>query len=156
MEKKVLDYSEILEYSDPGIEYCFVDKAEVCPGEEAWGTKLASMQDWYFKFHFPGNPMMPGIFVMESIMMTGALAIHTLEGKKNLLLLFNGCKDMRMYRSVRPGDIVNTHVVIESYKHGVIKSYGEAYVENQIVCKLNFMHIAPDEMPEMKKKDEVC
>jgi len=148
MEDKVyINYENIFEYSKNTIEYMFVDKAEVIPGKEAWGIKLASHQDWYYKMHFPGNPIMPGILVMEAIMTTGSFVIYTMEGKKDIQLLFNESKSMKMYRSVRPGDILKTHAVLERYRLGVAKFIGEAFCEDELVCKMEFVLIAPEEFP---------
>lgn len=148
MENKIhINYENIFEYSKDTIEYMFVDKAEVIPGQEAWGTKLSSHQDWYYKIHFPGDPIMPGVLVMEAIMTTGSFIIYTMEGKKELRLLFNESKNMKMYKSVRPGDVLNTHAVLNSYRLGVGKFTGEAFCEDGLVCKMEFTLIAPEEFP---------
>ena len=152
-DKKVLiDYENIFEYSKNTIDYMFVDKAQVVVGKEAWGQKLASMQDWYFKMHFPGNPIMPGVLIMEAIMTTGSFIIYTMDGKKDIQLLFNGCDSMKVYKGVRPGDILNTHAILEMYNRGVAKFYGEAFTDGDMVCKMNFVLIAPEEFPKRREK----
>lgn len=153
MDQKVLiDYRNMFEYTKNTIDYMFVDKAEVIPGKEAWGQKLASIQDWYFKMHFPGDPVMPGALVMEAIMTTGSFAVYTLSGKKDIKLLFNECNNMKLFKSVRPGDILNTHAILEMYRRGVARFYGEAFTEGDIVCKMNFVLIAPEEFPKRREK----
>ena len=147
-EKISLDYRTLYDYVKVTVEYTFIDTAEVVPGREAWGQKLASTQDWYFKIHFPGNPIMPGVFIMESIMTTGSLIVYTMEGKKNIQLLFNGCESVKLYNSVRPGDILRTHVVLERYRSGFAKFDGEAFVDDKLVCKMKFILIAPEEFPK--------
>lgn len=147
MEDKIaLNYENILKYTRNSIEYLFVDKAEVIPGKMAEGVKLLSSQDWFFKVHFPGNPIMPGVLIMESIMTTGACILTTLPEKQDLSLLFNGCDHMRLYQSVRPGDILKTRVELISYKYGIAKFEGMAFVENVKVCSMNFTLVAPDEV----------
>ncbi len=144
-----INYENIFEYGEDDMSYLFVDKAEVLPGIEAHGIKLASTQDWYFKIHFPGNPMMPGVFIMESIMTTGSLILYTMPEKKGEMILFNGCKDVRIYRSVRPGDILDTYVKLESYKRGIASFSGEASVEGRLVCKMHFTMTVPSELPQI-------
>jgi len=151
-ESVSFNYANLFDYVKDPIEYLFIDKAEVIPGKEAWGQKLASMQDWYFKMHFPGNPIMPGVFVMESIMTTGSLIIYTMSGKKNIQLLFNSCEGMKMYHSVRPGDILKNHVVLERYRSGFAKFHGEAFVEDELACKMDFVLIAPEEFPKRQEE----
>ena len=151
-EKVLIDYRNMFEYAKDTIDYMFIDKAEVIPGKEAWGKKLASMQDWYFKIHFPGDPVMPGVFVMEAIMTTGSLAVYTISGKKDIKLLFNDCSNMKLFKSVRPGDILNTHAILEMYNRGVAKFYGEAFTDGGMVCRMNFVLIAPEEFPKRREK----
>lgn len=149
MEERILvNYENMFDYVKNEVEYLFVDKAEVIPGKEAWGTKLASSQDWYFKIHFPGDPNMPGVFVMESIMTTGSLIVYTLPGKKDIKLLFNGCSEMKLFKSVRPGDVLKTHVVLERYRRGLAQFWGEAFCDDNLVCQMKFILIAPEEFPK--------
>lgn len=149
MEDRIyINYENIFDYAKDSIEYMFVDKAEVVPGKEAWGTKMSSHQDWYYKMHFPGNPIMPGVFVMEMIMTTGSFIVYTMENKKDIQLLFDGCKSIKMYKSVRPGDILKAHVELKKYRLGVGYFVGEAYVDDKLVCKMEFTLIAPEDFPK--------
>lgn len=150
-EKVLLDYRNILDYTKNSIEYLFVDKAEVLPGKEAWGTKLSSVQDWYYRMHFPGNPIMPGVFLIEALMTTASFIIYTMEGKKDIQLLFDSVRGMKMYNAVHPGDVLKTHATLERYRLGVGKFTGEAYVEDKLICKIEFTLIAPEEFPRRKE-----
>lgn len=149
----VLDYENMLEYIKDDMEYLFVDRVEVIPGKSAEGIKLASSQDWYFKIHFPGNPMMPGVFIMESIMQTGGYIINTMPGKKDFALVFRGCKSLDFYKDVRPGDILRTHATLESYKRGVAKFFGEAFVDDVKVCSMKFTLVVLEEIPKILPKE---
>ena len=146
-EKIILDYRNMAEYFQQDVEYVFLDRVEIVPGEKAYGIKLASTQDWYFKIHFPGNPIMPGVLIMEAIQQAGGLIVNAMPGKKKLSLLFHSCESMRMYREVRPGDILTIEVKLESYRHGIAKYYGEAHVGENLSCAMHFTLIAPQEIP---------
>ena len=151
MEKILLDYKNILDYAEDVIEYLFVDRVEVEIGERACGTKHASLQDWYFKIHFPGDPMMPGVFVMEAVMQTGLFIISTIPEKQHVKFVFRECSKVKLFRSVRPGDVLYTDVMLESYKRGVARFKGKAYVNDELACNMDFTMVAPQELPQIKK-----
>lgn len=147
------DYRNILEYTKDVQEYLFVDKVTV-EGNKATGRKLVSSQDWYFCIHFPGNPIMPGIFIMESIMQTGTFIVSAMPGKKDIPLVFDSNEKTKFYKGVRPGDILKTEVELLSYKRGIIKFVGQAHVDEDLICKMGFTLVAPDELTMncLKKK----
>lgn len=146
MNKIAIDWKHIDEYIADPIEYRFIDKVEVIPGSEAWGVKLASSLDWYFKAHFPNDPAMPEGFIMETIMQTGVFIITTLPETDNKLMMFQSCESMKIYGLVRPGDIIDTHVSLKSYRHGIAKYFGEARVGEHQVCSMEFTLISKNEI----------
>lgn len=150
MEKKlVLNYENMPEYFRQTADFIFLDKAEIVPGISAEGMKLASAQDWYFGMHFPGNPVMPGVFQMEALMQTGGLIINAMEGKKELTLMFGECKSVRIRKSVRPGDVLKTNVVLQSYRRGVAWFQAEAETNGEVSCTMQFSLVAPSEMHQV-------
>ena len=154
MDKLLLDWSNMDAYTRVPISYRFVDKVEVVPGREAVGMKAVSSQDWYFKIHFPGNPVMPGVFLMEAMQQTGLFIITTLPETKEKLMLFQGCKNMRMYRSVRPGDIIKTYVALKSFRHGIADFEGKACIQESeketLACAMSFTLIIQSQLLQIK------
>lgn len=153
-DKLILDYKNMQEYFRQTKEFIFLDKVEIIPGKSAEGVKLASSQDWYFQYHFPGNPMMPGVFQMEALMQTGGLIINAMEGKKELSLLFGECKSVKIRKSARPGDILKTNVILESYKRGIAWFRAEAYIEGKVSCTMQFSLVAPSEVRQIMQRNE--
>ncbi|MFA9376893.1 MAG: 3-hydroxyacyl-ACP dehydratase FabZ family protein [Lachnotalea sp.] len=130
-------------------EFIFIDSIEVEPGIYAEGVKKVEETDWYFQYHFPGNPIMPGVFQMEALMQTGGLIINTLEGKKELKLYFGECKSVRINESVRPGDVLKTIVTLKTYRRGIAWFDAKAMIGDKISCKMQFSLIAPDEVGQI-------
>ena len=141
-----INEDNILEYFRQTREYIFLDSVEVEPGKSAKGFKKLTEGEWYFPMHFPSNPMMPGVFQMEAIQQTGGLIINTLEGRKELALLFYACDDVKVYKAAKPGDELITAVEMEKYRRGVAKFVGKAMVNDEISCEMKFTLIAPEEM----------
>ena len=146
-----IDYTNIKTYTRTHTKWTFVDEADVIPGKSARGKKLASLLDWYFELHFPGDPVMPGVLIMEFIMMTGALILTTLPEKNHLEFLFRGCDNLRFYREVRPGDILTNEVELISYRRGVAQLHGTAKAGDALVCTMQFTIVAPEELPPPPK-----
>ena len=144
MDKVSFTWENIEEYLNIPIDYRFVDLADVIPGVEGWGRKIVSSQDWYFRIHFPGNPVMPGVLVMETMRQTGLLVVNALHNESVKEMVFVGCSKMKMFNSVRPGDILNTHVIVEDYSQGITSFHGEVKISRHgeekelLACSMNF------------------
>ena len=78
LDKKQIE--EIIPQRDP---FLMIDEVEsFVPGESAVAYKNVREDEWYFKGHFPGNPIMPGVLITESLAQTGAVAILSMEENK--------------------------------------------------------------------------
>ena len=77
---------------------------EYIPGESAICYKDVKEEEWYFKGHFPGNPIMPGVLITESLAQAGAIAILSKEENKGKNALFGGINKMKFKKQVVPGD----------------------------------------------------
>lgn len=140
---------DLYDYFRQTPDYIFIDDIEVVPGERAVASKRLSEDTWYFKSHFPGNPMMPGVFQMEAMMQAGGLILNTLPGKKELRLYFSESKSVKMYAGVHPGDTLTVDVVLKRYGRGVAWFDAEARVGDKCTSKMTFSLIAPDEVQQI-------
>ena len=80
---KMLNKEEIKNIIPQREPFLMIDEVEeFVPGESCTAYKNVSADEYYFKGHFPGNPIMPGVLIVESLAQTGAVAILSMEENK--------------------------------------------------------------------------
>ena len=123
----------IIPQRDP---FLMIDEVEeYVPGESAIAYKNVNEQEWYFKGHFPGNPIMPGVLIAESLAQTGAVAILSMDENKGKNALFGGIDKMKFKRKVVPGDRLKLEVKIIKRKGPIGVGEAIAPIDEKIVAK---------------------
>ena len=127
------EIKNIIPQRDP---FLMIDEVEeYVPGESAIAYKNVNEQEWYFKGHFPGNPIMPGVLIAESLAQTGAVAILSMDENKGKIALFGGIDKMKFKRKVLPGDRLKLEVKIIKRKGPIGGGEAIATVDEKIVAK---------------------
>jgi 3-hydroxyacyl-[acyl-carrier-protein] dehydratase len=93
---------EIIPHRDPFLLIDEVNELEV--GIKATATKYIKEDDFWFKGHFPGYPVTPGVLMVEMLAQTGAVALLSKEENKGKLAFFAGINNVKFKRQVLPGD----------------------------------------------------
>lgn len=127
------EIKNIIPQRDP---FLMIDEVEeYVPGESAIAYKNVNEQEWYFKGHFPGNPIMPGVLIAESLAQTGAVAILSMDENKGKNALFGGIDKMKFKRKVVPGDRLKLEVKIIKGKGPIGVGEAIATIDEKIVAK---------------------
>lgn len=127
------EIKNIIPQRDP---FLMIDEVkEYVPGESAIAYKNVNEQEWYFKGHFPGNPIMPGVLIAESLAQTGAVAILSMDENKGKNALFGGIDKMKFKRKVVPGDRLKLEVKIIKRKGPIGVGEAIATIDEKIVAK---------------------
>ena len=104
MELDIKEIMEILPHRPP---FLLVDRIVECePGRSAQGVKCVSMNEPFCPGHFPGQPIMPGVLILEALAQTGAVAALSLPENRGRLAVFGGVKNCRFKKPVTPGDVL--------------------------------------------------
>lgn len=142
---KSLKIKEILQLLPHRYPFLLVDRVlEIVPGERARGYKNVSINEPFFQGHFPGEPVMPGVLVVEALAQLGALAVLSREESRGKLALFVGINAFRFRQVVRPGDRLDLEVVLTAARPSAGKGKGTARVEGKLAASGELLFILTD------------
>jgi 3-hydroxyacyl-[acyl-carrier-protein] dehydratase len=132
---------EVLKRLPHRYPFLLVDRAEdYREGESILGIKCVAASEPHFTGHFPENPVMPGVLIIEAMAQTGALLMSkTLDADiARTVIYFIGVDKARFRRPVRPGDVLEMPVSIVKQSRGIFKFEGEARVNGVKVADATF------------------
>lgn len=120
--------------------FLLVDRIEELePGKKAVGIKNVTANEYFFQGHFPGNPIMPGVLIVEALAQVGCVAILALEENKGKLGVFAGIDGVRIRKQVVPGDVLRLEAEVIAMKRGIGKAKVAAYVDGKIAVEGEIM-----------------
>ena len=147
MKKLILDKDAIYQYQQNREPYLMIDHAsEVIPGISSKGYKDLKKDEWFFEVHWPNDPNMPGMLQIEALVQMSSLAILTLPNNKGKIMYLSSSKNLKLIKKIIPNSRLNIETKIKSFKRGIAVCDGVGTVENEIVCKAEFILILPDEL----------
>ena len=107
---------------------------ELVPGEKAVAKKNVTMNEPYFMGHFPGNPVMPGVLIIEALAQTGAVAILCQDEWKGKTAYFAGINNAKFKQKVVPGDTLELTTEIIKVKGPIGVGKAVAKVNGKTAC----------------------
>lgn len=127
-----IEIMEILPHRQPFLLIDTVEELE--PGVRAVATKNVTYNEPYFAGHFPGNPVMPGVLIVEALAQTGAVAILSQPEWKGKTAYFAGIDKARFKQKVVPGDVLTLETEIIKVKGPIGIGKAVARVNGKLAC----------------------
>lgn len=136
--KGIMDIDEILRYLPHRPPFLLVDRViAIKEGESIVALKNITMNEPFFVGHFPGQPIMPGVLILEALAQAaGVLAYYSTKTspESGTLYLFAGIDNARFRRVVRPGDQLRLEAKVIRAKKDIWKLDAAAYVDDELAC----------------------
>jgi beta-hydroxyacyl-ACP dehydratase FabZ len=132
---RTLDVSAIKKVIPHRYPFLLVDRVDVLVDDKyGVGTKMVTANEHFFEGHFPGQPVMPGVLIVESMAQTACALLLSKGGLENKIAFFMGIEEAKFRAPVLPGCVLKHHIeVLRLGRAG--KFRGEAFVDGKLAAE---------------------
>jgi 3-hydroxyacyl-[acyl-carrier-protein] dehydratase len=140
----MMDMKEIQKLLPHRYPFLLVDRIiHLEPGAKATGIKNVTINEEFFQGHFPGQPIMPGVLIIEAMaQVAGLLAFRS--GATGKSVYFMSIERAKFRRPVVPGDQLRFEINVLQHRGNVWKFSGSAYVEEKLAAEAEFTAMVTD------------
>ncbi|HEY3322270.1 MAG TPA: 3-hydroxyacyl-ACP dehydratase FabZ [Planctomycetota bacterium] len=143
-----IDINEIKTILPHRYPFLLVDRVvEIEPGKKVVGIKNVSANEPFFQGHFPGEPIMPGVLLLEALAQVSCVLVLRDLGVQGSIALFTGADNVAFRRKVVPGDQVRLEAEVEKIRVPFGRMKAKATVDGDLACEavIKFMIQMPEE-----------
>ena len=119
--------------------FVLVDRILEVTDTGAVGIKQVSFNEWFFQGHFPGQPIMPGVLIVEAMAQVGAVALLSRPEHEGKIPFFAGLDAVRFRRPVVPGDTLRLEVELTRIRSNAGRGQGRALVDGRLAAEAELM-----------------
>lgn len=129
----IMDIQKIIPQRSP---FLLIDRIEELePGKRAIGRKCVTYNEPFFTGHFPDEPVMPGVLIIEALSQVGAVICLSVEANKGKNAYFGGINKARFKNKILPGDVLTLEVELIKQKGNIGVATAKAYDEKKIFAE---------------------
>lgn len=131
----VYDINQIQQILPHRYPFLLVDRILELTEKTVVGQKCVTMNEWFFQGHFPQQPVMPGVLILEAMAQTAAILAHSAEENKGRLVFLAGVDEARFRRVIAPGDVMRIEITELQRRRGVGKCAGRVIVDGKLAAE---------------------
>lgn len=141
---KSVDIHTVLTYLPHRFPFMMIDRVvDWEAGSHLHAVKNITFNEPQFTGHFPENPVMPGVLIVEALAQASGILTYLTLGRKpakNEANYLVGIDNARFKQVVMPGDVLDLHVYMQRSKRGISKFKAKAMVGDKVVCEVDIMN----------------
>jgi len=141
----MMDIKEIQKFLPHRYPFLLVDRIiEIEPGTKAIGIKNVTVNEEFFQGHFPGQPIMPGVLIIEAMAQVGGILAFSSGANMGKTVYFMSIEKAKFRKPVVPGDQLRLEIQVLQQRGNVWKFSGNANVEGKVVAEAEFTAMVTD------------
>lgn len=138
----LMTVTDVMEIIPNRFPILYIDRVEeLIPGEHVVCKKNVTFNEHFFQGHFPGEPVMPGVLIVEALAQAGSIPLLQLESFRGKTAYLGGLNNVKFRKKVTPGDVLTLQVDIVKLKEFAGIGKAQAFVDGKKVCEAELTFI---------------